>query len=429
VTFAEWVDDISDHQTAGVLSWIRYDTRSDHGGVAKKQRYATKYANSRVYRLPGQNYKALRDWGASVKVTYVLPQPYSDRPSGGFKVVYEYANHLVRLGHEVTIVHPQQLRRFATSRSRRQLRGWLGRQKALFAHFIRSDFGWFALDNEIKLVNSPDLDAHYVPEADAIFATAWQTAVYVNQYPSDKGAKFYLVQDFPPWLGDKREIEQTWLMPFKKVAVSSWLAKLVRQSGAPEQDTLVIPNAIDHDRFRITNDVQRRPKRIIMLYDGLHSYKRSEWGVCALLKCKEVVPNLEATLFGQERQRPKKLPSWIEYYGRVSENQLVTLYNAASVCLCSSAAEGFALPPAEAMACGCAVATTDCGGNRDYAKDGETALVSDPDDFGSLVGNTLRLLSDEELRMRIAFAGRERITQFTWERNVQQLLEFVGDYL
>jgi glycosyltransferase involved in cell wall biosynthesis len=68
------------------------------------------------------------------------------------------------------------------------------------------------------------------------------------------------------------------------------------------------------------------------------------------------------------------------------------------------------------MACGCAVATTDCRGNREYAKDGETALVSDPDDFGSLVGNTLRLLSDGELRMRIAFSGRERITQFTWEK-------------
>ena len=151
-------------------------------------------------------------------------------------------------------------------------------------------------------------------------------------------------------------------------------------------------------------------------------------GVCALLKCKEAVPELEASLFGPGRQRPKKLPSWIEYHGRASENELVKLYNAASVCLCSSAAEGFALPPAEAMACGCAVATTDCGGNREYAKGEETALVSDPDDFGSLVGNTLRLLSDEELRTRIAFAGREQITQFTWERNVQQLLEIRGRF-
>jgi glycosyltransferase involved in cell wall biosynthesis len=56
------------------------------------------------------------------------------------------------------------------------------------------------------------------------------------------------------------------------------------------------------------------------------------------------------------------------------------------------------------MACGCAVATTDCGGNREYARNEETALVSDPDDLASLENNVLRLLSDEELRVRIALA-------------------------
>jgi glycosyltransferase involved in cell wall biosynthesis len=71
------------------------------------------------------------------------------------------------------------------------------------------------------------------------------------------------------------------------------------------------------------------------------------------------------------------------------------------------------------MACGCAVATTDCGGNREYAEHEKTVLVSDPDDFESLVNNVLRLLLDEDLRVRIAQArrsnfgvrvGRERTT-------------------
>jgi glycosyltransferase involved in cell wall biosynthesis len=77
------------------------------------------------------------------------------------------------------------------------------------------------------------------------------------------------------------------------------------------------------------------------------------------------------------------------------------------------------------MACGCAVVTTDCGGNREYAVHEKTALVSDPDDFVSLVSNTLRLLSDEEFRIKIAFAGRERIMDFTWEKSSQQLIEFI----
>ena len=79
------------------------------------------------------------------------------------------------------------------------------------------------------------------------------------------------------------------------------------------------------------------------------------------------------------------------------------------------------------MACGCAVATTDCGGNRDYAEHEKTALVSDPDDFASLVNNVLRLLSDEELRVKIAQAGRDRISRFTWEESTQRLIAFVSN--
>jgi glycosyltransferase involved in cell wall biosynthesis len=118
----------------------------------------------------------------------------------------------------------------------------------------------------------------------------------------------------------------------------------------------------------------------------------------------------------------------MEYHGNVSESDLIKLYNSASIYLCSSAAEGFALPPAEAMACGCAVATTDCGGNREYSEHKKTALVSDPDDFASLVNNVLQLLSDEELRVRIASAGRNRISEFTWEQSTQRLIEFLNRY-
>jgi glycosyltransferase involved in cell wall biosynthesis len=82
--------------------------------------------------------------------------------------------------------------------------------------------------------------------------------------------------------------------------------------------------------------------------------------------------------------------------------------------------------PAEAMACGCAVATTDCGGNRDYAEHEKTALVSDPDDFESLVDNVLRLLSDEELSVTLALAGRDRIAEFTWEKSTRRLIEVLN---
>jgi glycosyltransferase involved in cell wall biosynthesis len=358
-----------------------------------------------------------------VKIAFVLSSYYSV-PSGGYKVVYEYANHLAREGNEVTVIYLRRLGRSSLFRSFLTL-FWMLLHPAVLADEIKKpEVSWYSLHSSVKSVRVTDLEARQVPDADAIFATRWTTASLVRECPHDKGAKFYLVQDFPPWTGDKHELEQTWRLPLKKVVISNWLAELVTQAGVPKEDIVVIHDAIDHEHFRILNSIRGRAKRVVMLYSQ-HAFKRSDLGLAALLKCKNAVPNLQASLFGPARKRPAELPSWIEYHGNVSESDLIKLYNSASIYLCSSAAESFALPPAEAMACGCAVATTDCGGNREYAEHEKTALVSDPDDCASLVNNVLRLLSDEDLRVKIALAGRDRISGFTWEESTQRLIAFV----
>ena len=369
----------------------------------------------------------LRNRDVNVKITFVLPS-YQNRPSGGFKVVYEYANHLVLNGHTVTIVYLWTPQKPSSHRFQQKPFSQLNRhRKQLVYRGRRPKVSWYGLHRDVKLVKATDLESRRIPNADVIFATAWQTASSVNECPSEKGSKFYLVMDFAPWLGDKDDIEQTWRLPLKKICISSWLAELVVQADAPKEEVEAIPIAVDHDRFRLTNSIHRRPKKVVMLYSS-KTYKRSQMGISVLSKCKDAVPSLEASLFGPLAQRPAPPPSWSEYYGSISDSELVKLYNEASIYLCSSAAEGFALPPAEAMACGCAVVTTDCGGNRDYAVHETTALVSDPDDFVSLVINVLRLLSDEELRVKIALAGRDRIAEFTWEKSTRRLIEFVNHH-
>ena len=359
-----------------------------------------------------------------MKITFVVGT-FHNVPGGGRKVVYEYANQLVSIGNEVTIVN-LRAGRSSFFHALRTLFWLLLHPTRLAEEIKKPKVSWYSLDSRVTLVRATNLEARQVPKADAIFATSWPTASLVSECPRNKGAKFYLVQDFPPWLGDQHTLAETWRLPLKKVVISSWLAEFVTQAGAPKEDIEVIPDAIDHERFHVTNNILGRTNRVIMLYSPVRPYKRSELGLSVLSKCKNAVPDLKASLFSPVQERPAELPSWVEYHGNVSESDLVKLYNSASIYLCSSAAESFALPPAEAMACGCALATTDCGGNREYAEHEKTALVSDPDDFAALVSNVLRLLSDEELRVRLASAGRNRIAKFTWEQSTQRLIEFVN---
>ncbi|RPJ42656.1 MAG: glycosyltransferase [Candidatus Latescibacterota bacterium] len=143
-------------------------------------------------------------------------------------------------------------------------------------------------------------------------------------------------------------------------------------------------------------------------------------GLTALRLAREKHPDMLGTLFGAARF-PQGLSPWMDYRRNLSEGPLVALYNETSIFLCSSKAEGFPLPPVEAMASGCAVVTTDCGGTREYAEHGVTALVSPPGDPDALATNLRLLLEDDDLREKIASAGTERIRSYDWERSTDRL--------
>jgi glycosyltransferase involved in cell wall biosynthesis len=158
-----------------------------------------------------------------------------------------------------------------------------------------------------------------------------------------------------------------------------------------------------------------------MLYSG-QNWKGGADGVKALTAAKAAFPRLDAVCFGVDA-RPKILPAWIQYRRNPPQEDLVEqVYNGSSIYLCPSWAEGWYLPGAEAMACGCALVSTDCGGVRDYAIDQETALLSMPRDPDTLAANIIALLSDDERRLALARAGRQYIRYFTWDRSTDLLL-------
>jgi phosphatidylinositol alpha-1,6-mannosyltransferase len=74
------------------------------------------------------------------------------------------------------------------------------------------------------------------------------------------------------------------------------------------------------------------------------------------------------------------------------------------------------------MACGAALVTYDNGGCRDYARDGETALVAKRRDLDELAAKLEQLAADPGLRARIAAAGAALVTTaFDWDRAVERL--------
>jgi glycosyltransferase involved in cell wall biosynthesis len=358
-----------------------------------------------------------------MKVTFILPR-YIWSGCGGPRVIYEYANHLAIRGHTVTVVHPNVWG--SPSPRKPGFYGWARRKGAGLRDWLFTpSMHWQPIDPRVRMAYVPKLADKYVPDADAIFTTSWTTADFVLRCSWTKGAKFNLIQHFETTHGGtKEQIDALWRMPLHKVVIADWLYDLGTELGC--QDMVKIPNGFDHSRFRISAPIAQRPERVAMMFAHAE-WKGSADGLAALERVKARHPGLQAVFFGHPR-RPGFLPSWIAYVRNPSEKQLVeSVYNSARIFVCPSWTEGFPLPPGEAMACGCAVASTSCTGVTEYAEHNVTALLSPIKNPVALAANILRLFEDDELRIRIAEESHKRIQSFNWERSTDLLERYIQE--
>ena len=344
-----------------------------------------------------------------MKITFVLP--FDGRhPVGGFKVVYEYANRLVEMGHNVTLMHPAGLYLGA-----RKHDGWL-RNIVKYLIFLptRHDLPkrWFELDSRVVVRWVPSLKQCFIPCADVIIATAWETAEWVANYRADRGRKFYLIQHLEDWSGDRDRVLNTWKLPLHKIVISRWLGDLANSLGESSE---YIPNGLDFRQFGVDNDpAQRDPNNILMLHHSLE-WKGTKDGLSAVEQVRLARQDVKLTMFGVEAPKTGELPDWVRFEQLPTKARLRQLYNEAAIFVSPSWAEGWALPPAEAMQCGCATVLTDIGGHE-YAIHGRTSLLSAPRDIEQMAQNIEALLVDNDLRMRMASAGVAEIAQYTWTR-------------
>jgi glycosyltransferase involved in cell wall biosynthesis len=271
---------------------------------------------------------------------------------------------------------------------------------------------WFPLDKNVRMLYTTAISEDTVPDGDAVFATAVGTARPVAALPERKGKKFYLIQDFENWRCSDEAVYETYRLGMTNITIAEWLRNLVCEKSGRE--AVCIPNGIDGSTFRVrVPNRERYPHSISMIYQK-GEYKGFAYGYAVLLKLKERYPDLRCHIFGVPKREPE-WPKWIQYTCNASEKELVSIYNSASVFLCSSVEEGFGLCGAESMACGCAFATCGYRGVYTYAQDGFNALISPVKDVDALYRNVCRLFDDAGLREIISRNGEESIQDFSWD--------------
>jgi glycosyltransferase involved in cell wall biosynthesis len=279
---------------------------------------------------------------------------------------------------------------------------------------------WHKIDPKVQITFVPTSQPTFIPDGDILFATSWHTVPSVLNCPDSKGVKCYFIQSYEVWQGPRAVVDATWKAPLRKVAISKSLVEIGKGLGCT--NITYIPNGIDQDRYRLVRAIEGR-ERIVAMMCSPTPLKGSIDGVQAMEMARARFPEVKFICFGISA-RPRWCPNWIEYHHNPSQDFLIEeIYNKAAVLISSSWTEGFALPPAEAAACGCAIVATDSGGIRDFIEDGVTGLLSPPKNPAALAENLCLVLGDEALRVRLAEAANTRIKGFNWEHS-NELMEF-----
>ena len=347
-------------------------------------------------------------------ITFIFPHP-ADGPAGGYKVVYEYANRLVADGYKVNVVYAGSLFWQKKSLYFKLTNCFRYIQTKVIGY---SGKRWFALDSRVKEILTLSLNYRHMPKSDIYVATTPYTAMYVKDYPTDR--KFYFIQGYENWGGVTEEmLHSTYRYPLKKMAVANWLRNIIREIG---EECEFIPNGFDFNYFQYTNPIEKRDRYTIAMLYHTAELKGCKYGFEALELVKQKYPQLCVLVFGTT-PRPEGLPDWYDYYQKPNRETHNKIYNEASMFLGTSSSEGWPLVVGEAMMCGATMVCTDNKGYLEMAKHEENALVSPVRDAQALAENVIRLIEDDELRVRLAGNAKEGIRKFSWDRSYAKLLE------
>lgn len=106
--------------------------------------------------------------------------------------------------------------------------------------------------------------------------------------------------------------------------------------------------------------------------------------------------------------------------GFVSEEDLVKIYNLATVYCQPSLYEGFGLPVLEAMACGTPVAAAKTQALVEIAEG--AALFVDPKDTEDISHELKKVLTNKKLQEELSAKGLKHVQNFSWEKHADETL-------
>jgi glycosyltransferase involved in cell wall biosynthesis len=169
--------------------------------------------------------------------------------------------------------------------------------------------------------------------------------------------------------------------------------ELIELGFRPER-VLAFPNGVD-PKFGPGDTKSAHPS--IIAVGRLAPVKRFDRVIDAALEARTRVPDLQVQLVGGgplDTELRRQIDAagasdWIRLVGKVTHDDLVSLYRRSWLVVSGSIAEGWGLSLTEGAACGTPCVATDIRGHRSSVLDGRSGVLARPDELGRVIGDVL----------------------------------------
>jgi glycosyltransferase involved in cell wall biosynthesis len=360
---------------------------------------------------------------------------YSTRPRGGVVHALKLAERLSKLGADVTLYS------LARSDDKAALCGFFRKVGVPYKIF---EYEWHP-DLITRLERMIDSYCYGLPHDAAIYhaqdcvggtALARMKARALISAPIFR--TIHHIDDFSEPRLFEFERKAVGLAEYRFVVSKYWQKDLMNEYGL---DSVVTYNGMDLSDF---SDLPARTADhpTVLFIGGLEPRKGLEYLIRAMERVVDVVPDVR--LIAVAKTGFRGTDQWLTYKAlaqeldlldkivyneTVDESTLLQYYSNCDVLALPSKTEGWGLSLMEAMACGKPVVASRAGGIPELVRDGVDGILVDPGDVRWLAEAIVSLLKNPDLRKRMGSSGRERATQFSWDRTAQIVLDSYGQAL
>ncbi len=243
--------------------------------------------------------------------------------------------------------------------------------------------------------------------------------------------------DAPFMVGLLREVQKGVAEYAARIIVpSEYLKGVVVAWGIPKEKITVIYNAVPQGSVgEVPKAVAMLPRPLVATAGRLVPWKHVDSIIDTIAVLRQQGSHVSLAIIGSgpeqahlEAHAKKALGAHVVFTGALPHEDLLASLASADAFVLNSSYEGLSHLLIEALALGVPTVATDVGGNPEVITHGATGLLVPAGDTDALAGALTRLLSENDLRERVARAAKESVHRFSKGTMIEHTAELLVSF-